>query len=156
MAYIASSRSRWVRSECIEVLGSPRLYKKSSRKSAAFLLLTKTMVRAGGIERRRSNRQSRFLGSSTKRTYIVSLYLQSLRPHLPSGRCSYAKSRRDPRGSGYGPSTYTLSRRRELPLETWQRTSCRRDHHRCLHLRLPSHFAFPRPNQEKPFRQPRQ
>ena len=45
-------------------------------KSAAFLLLTKMIVRAGGIDSRRSKRHSRFLASST---YMICLPSAKLR-----------------------------------------------------------------------------
>lgn len=54
MTYMASSRSRWLRSPWMEVVGRPRLYRKSSSKSTAGFELQKMRVRAGSEAKRRS------------------------------------------------------------------------------------------------------
>lgn len=64
--YIASSRSRWVRSAWMDVVGRPRLKRWSSTKSAVFLDLTKTRVRDGGMLMRRSYNACFFILFSTQ------------------------------------------------------------------------------------------
>lgn len=60
-----------MRSEWIDVDGSPLLNRKSSNRSALFLVFTKTMVREGGMDSNRLHSLSRLSLSSINSTYCI-------------------------------------------------------------------------------------
>lgn len=91
--YIASSRSRCMRSEWMDVDGSPLLNKKSSNRSALFLVFTKTMVREGGIESKRSHSLSRLSLSSTCSTYCIISNRKLNEKQKPSNALGYIHMR---------------------------------------------------------------